>query len=86
MLAPKVSCTDLGYRTEGSSPEDMDRLYFGGGPKGDEDRFYYDYDTVRNGGLIFAGLAFIVGLLIILGKKLRCGGKKKRRQINEDEL
>ncbi|XP_044525539.1 phospholemman-like [Gracilinanus agilis] len=58
----------------------------GGGPKGDEDRFHYDYATVRNGGLIFAGLAFIVGLMIILGKRLRCGGKKKRRQINEDEL
>ncbi|XP_016289311.1 sodium/potassium-transporting ATPase subunit gamma isoform X3 [Monodelphis domestica] len=57
-----------------------------GGPKGDEDRFQYDYSTVRNGGLIFAGLAFIVGLMIILGKRLRCGGKKKRRQINEDEL
>ncbi|XP_016289310.2 sodium/potassium-transporting ATPase subunit gamma isoform X1 [Monodelphis domestica] len=70
----------------GGNPEDMDRLYFGGGPKGDEDRFQYDYSTVRNGGLIFAGLAFIVGLMIILGKRLRCGGKKKRRQINEDEL
>ncbi|XP_036603528.1 sodium/potassium-transporting ATPase subunit gamma [Trichosurus vulpecula] len=63
----------------------MDRLYFGS-PKADEDRFSYDYDTVRNGGLIFAGLAFIVGLIIILGKKLRCGGKKKHRQIDEDEL
>ncbi|XP_063639511.1 sodium/potassium-transporting ATPase subunit gamma isoform X1 [Pan troglodytes] len=27
-----------------------------------------DYETVRNGGLIFAGLAFIVGLLILLSK------------------
>ncbi|XP_020845327.1 sodium/potassium-transporting ATPase subunit gamma [Phascolarctos cinereus] len=74
------------HKALGSNPEDMDRLYFGGGPKGDEDRFHYDYDTVRNGGLIFAGLAFIVGLIIILGKRLRCGGKKKLRQINEDEL
>nr|XP_020845325.1 sodium/potassium-transporting ATPase subunit gamma isoform X1 [Phascolarctos cinereus] len=54
------------HKALGSNPEDMDRLYFGGGPKGDEDRFHYDYDTVRNGGLIFAGLAFIVGLIIIL--------------------
>nr|3N23_E Chain E, Na+/K+ ATPase gamma subunit transcript variant a [Sus scrofa]3N23_G Chain G, Na+/K+ ATPase gamma subunit transcript variant a [Sus scrofa] len=30
------------------------------------DPFYYDYETVRNGGLIFAALAFIVGLIIIL--------------------
>ncbi|XP_074072877.1 sodium/potassium-transporting ATPase subunit gamma isoform X2 [Macrotis lagotis] len=64
----------------------MDRIYFGGSPKGDQERFLYDYDTIRNGGLIFAGLAFIVGLIIILGKRLRCGGKKKRRPINEDEL
>lgn len=27
-----------------------------------------DYETVRKGGLIFAGLAFVVGLLIILSK------------------
>lgn len=27
-----------------------------------------DYETVRNGGLIFAALAFIVGLVIILSK------------------
>lgn len=29
---------------------------------------FQDYETVRKGGLIFAGLAFIVGLLIILSK------------------
>nr|3B8E_G Chain G, Na+/K+ ATPase gamma subunit transcript variant a [synthetic construct]3B8E_H Chain H, Na+/K+ ATPase gamma subunit transcript variant a [synthetic construct] len=29
------------------------------------------YETVRNGGLIFAALAFIVGLIIILSKRLR---------------
>ncbi|GAB5577116.1 FXYD domain-containing ion transport regulator 6 isoform X5 [Prionailurus iriomotensis] len=38
----------------------------GGNPKGDVDPFYYDYETVRNGGLIFAALAFVVGLIIIL--------------------
>ena len=27
-----------------------------------------DYEAVRNGGLIFAALAFIVGLVIILSK------------------
>ncbi|NXM09150.1 ATNG ATPase, partial [Tyrannus savana] len=32
------------------------------------DRFSYDYDTIRNGGLIFAVVAFLIGLLIILSK------------------
>ncbi|XP_019571752.1 sodium/potassium-transporting ATPase subunit gamma isoform X7 [Rhinolophus sinicus] len=58
----------------------------GGNAKGDVDPFYYDYETVRNGGLIFAGLAFVVGLIIILSKKLRCGGKKKHRSVSQDEL
>ncbi|XP_045059986.1 sodium/potassium-transporting ATPase subunit gamma isoform X13 [Desmodus rotundus] len=58
----------------------------GDSPKGDMDPFYYDYETVRNGGLIFAALAFVVGLIIILSKKLRCGGKKKHRPVSEDEL
>lgn len=29
---------------------------------------FQDYETVRKGGLIFAGLAFVVGLLILLSK------------------
>ncbi|XP_037861077.1 sodium/potassium-transporting ATPase subunit gamma isoform X2 [Chlorocebus sabaeus] len=58
----------------------------GGSPKGEVDPFYYDYETVRNGGLIFAGLAFVVGLLILLSRRFRCGANKKRRQITEDEL
>ncbi|XP_021231575.1 sodium/potassium-transporting ATPase subunit gamma isoform X1 [Numida meleagris] len=50
------------------------------------DRFTYDYETVRNGGLIFAVVAFVVGLLIILSQRFHCGGKKKRRQGNEEDL
>uniref|UniRef100_A0A8C3VV86 FXYD domain-containing ion transport regulator n=1 Tax=Catagonus wagneri TaxID=51154 RepID=A0A8C3VV86_9CETA len=57
----------------------------GGSPKGDEDPFHYDYETVRNGGLIFAALAFAVGLIIILSKRLRCGGQK-HQPVNDDEL
>ncbi|XP_041627064.1 sodium/potassium-transporting ATPase subunit gamma isoform X1 [Vulpes lagopus] len=130
-----------GTRTRLAAPA-MDRWYLGGSPKEDVDPFYYDYETVRNGGLIFAALAFVVGLIIILregtdstghlpwpdlgtlpswhelrlnpvnplsnteawplrshlseenlptthlvtGKRLRCGGKKKHRQVNEDDL
>ncbi|XP_010573396.1 PREDICTED: sodium/potassium-transporting ATPase subunit gamma [Haliaeetus leucocephalus] len=50
------------------------------------DRFSYDYETIRNGGLIFAVVAFVVGLLIILSQRFHCGGKKKRRQGNEEDL
>ncbi|KAJ7427415.1 Down syndrome cell adhesion molecule-like protein 1 [Willisornis vidua] len=35
-------------------------------PEQGMDRFSYDYDTIRNGGLIFAVVAFVIGLLIIL--------------------
>ncbi|XP_057623028.1 sodium/potassium-transporting ATPase subunit gamma isoform X1 [Chionomys nivalis] len=61
-------------------------LSSGGSAKGTEDPFHYDYETVRKGGLIFAGLAFVVGLLILLSKRFRCGGNKRHRQVNEDEL
>ncbi|XP_032860049.2 sodium/potassium-transporting ATPase subunit gamma [Tyto alba] len=50
------------------------------------DRFSYDYETIRNGGLIFAIVAFVVGLLVILSQRFHCGGKKKRRQGNEEDL
>nr|XP_032633086.1 sodium/potassium-transporting ATPase subunit gamma isoform X3 [Chelonoidis abingdonii] len=49
-------------------------------------KFTYDYETIRNGGLIFAVLAFVVGLLIILSRRFRCGAKKRRRQGDDDEL
>uniref|UniRef100_A0A8C3CL63 FXYD domain-containing ion transport regulator n=1 Tax=Cairina moschata TaxID=8855 RepID=A0A8C3CL63_CAIMO len=40
-----------------------------------------DYETIRNGGLIFAVVAFVIGLLIILSQRFHCGGKKKRRWV-----
>ncbi|CAN8199054.1 unnamed protein product [Coccothraustes coccothraustes] len=55
-------------------------------PEQGQDRFSYDYDTIRNGGLIFAVVAFVIGLLIILSQRFHCGGRKKRRQGSEDEL
>ncbi|XP_042538737.1 sodium/potassium-transporting ATPase subunit gamma isoform X2 [Dipodomys spectabilis] len=58
----------------------------GGSSQEAMDPFHYDYETVRKGGLIFAGLAFIVGLLILLSKRFRCGGGKKHRQVSQDEL
>ncbi|KYO34925.1 sodium/potassium-transporting ATPase subunit gamma isoform B [Alligator mississippiensis] len=67
-------------------------LLLGSGPKlealpeQETARFTYDYDTVRNGGLIFAVVAFLVGLLIILSRRFRCGGKKKSRQGDNNDL
>ncbi|XP_009570008.2 sodium/potassium-transporting ATPase subunit gamma [Cuculus canorus] len=55
-------------------------------PEQELDRFSYDYETIRNGGLIFAVVAFVVGLLIILSQRFHCGGKKKRRQGNEEDM
>ncbi|NXH13034.1 ATNG ATPase, partial [Bucco capensis] len=37
-------------------------------PEQGMDRFSYDYETIRHGGLIFAVVAFVIGLLIILSK------------------
>ncbi|EDL95366.1 FXYD domain-containing ion transport regulator 2, isoform CRA_c [Rattus norvegicus] len=67
----------------------MDRWYLGGSAKGTENPFEYDYETVRKGGLIFAGLAFVVGLLILLKETwipsptLWCCW---RREVNPEEL
>ncbi|XP_020650270.2 sodium/potassium-transporting ATPase subunit gamma [Pogona vitticeps] len=55
-------------------------------PEAEMDRFSYDYQTIRNGGLIFAVVAFMIGLLIILSRRFRCGGKKRQRQEAEEEL
>uniref|UniRef100_A0A8D2PNJ3 FXYD domain-containing ion transport regulator n=1 Tax=Zosterops lateralis melanops TaxID=1220523 RepID=A0A8D2PNJ3_ZOSLA len=40
-----------------------------------------NYDTIRHGGLIFAVVAFVIGLLIILSQRFHCGGRKKRRWV-----
>ncbi|XP_053223539.1 sodium/potassium-transporting ATPase subunit gamma [Podarcis raffonei] len=49
------------------------------------DKFSYDYETIRNGGLIFAVVAFLIGLAIILSRRFRCGGKRKRRQADDED-
>nr|XP_025970191.1 sodium/potassium-transporting ATPase subunit gamma [Dromaius novaehollandiae]XP_025970192.1 sodium/potassium-transporting ATPase subunit gamma [Dromaius novaehollandiae] len=75
---------------QGARPQSEGRR---AGTMGDEhapeqglDRFTYDYDTIRNGGLIFAVVAFVIGLLIILSRRFHCGGKRKRRQGDEEDL
>ncbi|NXV51078.1 ATNG ATPase, partial [Uria aalge] len=58
--APSQSETPAGRHAEAMGDEQA--------PEQGLDRFSYDYETIRNGGLIFAVVAFVVGLLIILSK------------------
>ncbi|KAM4651922.1 phospholemman isoform 1-T3 [Discoglossus pictus] len=44
-----------------------------------EDPFFYDYTTLRIGGLVFAGVLFILGILIILSRKCRCKFNQHQR-------
>uniref|UniRef100_A0A8C5RDE6 FXYD domain-containing ion transport regulator n=1 Tax=Leptobrachium leishanense TaxID=445787 RepID=A0A8C5RDE6_9ANUR len=48
------------------------------------DKFQYDYEAVRRGGLIFAAVAFVIGMLIIFSGRIRCGRKKRLGAITED--
>ncbi|KAE8594476.1 hypothetical protein XENTR_v10019663 [Xenopus tropicalis] len=43
------------------------------------DPFHYDYRTLRIGGLVFAGVLFILGILIILSRKCRCKFNQHQR-------
>uniref|UniRef100_U3I0X7 FXYD domain-containing ion transport regulator n=1 Tax=Anas platyrhynchos platyrhynchos TaxID=8840 RepID=U3I0X7_ANAPP len=52
-----------------------------GARRGELGPFPRHYETIRNGGLIFAVVAFVIGLLIILSQRFHCGGKKKRRWV-----
>ncbi|XP_073441769.1 FXYD domain-containing ion transport regulator 6 [Dendrobates tinctorius] len=50
------------------------------------ERFFYDYEAVRRGGLIFAAIAFVVGLLVIFSGRFRCGRKKQLSRAMADDL
>ncbi|XP_063293221.1 phospholemman-like [Pelobates fuscus] len=43
------------------------------------DPFYFDYTSLRIGGLVFAGVLFILGILIILSRKCRCKFNQHQR-------
>ncbi|XP_078282725.1 FXYD domain-containing ion transport regulator 6-like [Rhinoraja longicauda] len=42
-----------------------------------KDQFYYDYKTLRIGGLVFAVILFTLGILLILSRKCRCSFNQK---------
>ncbi|XP_012977270.1 phospholemman isoform X1 [Mesocricetus auratus] len=54
------------------------------GPQ-EPDPFTYDYHTLRVGGLIIAGILFILGILIILSKRCRCKFNQQQRTGEPDE-
>ncbi|XP_021231576.1 sodium/potassium-transporting ATPase subunit gamma isoform X2 [Numida meleagris] len=87
-FASQLLCFPLGAHSQCQTParQHADTMGDEQAPEQGLDRFTYDYETVRNGGLIFAVVAFVVGLLIILSQRFHCGGKKKRRQGNEEDL
>ncbi|XP_058386926.1 FXYD domain-containing ion transport regulator 7 [Diceros bicornis minor] len=36
------------------------------------DPFYYDYDTVQTVGMTLATILFLLGILIVISKKVKC--------------
>uniref|UniRef100_A0A3P9QHD0 FXYD domain-containing ion transport regulator n=1 Tax=Poecilia reticulata TaxID=8081 RepID=A0A3P9QHD0_POERE len=50
-----------------------------------ENPFIYDYESLRIGGLTFAVILFMLGILLILSRRCRCGGKQKPRAPGDEE-
>ncbi|XP_062309499.1 sodium/potassium-transporting ATPase subunit gamma isoform X1 [Osmerus eperlanus] len=47
--------------------------------------FNYDYYLIRKGGLIFAGVLFLVGIAILFSKKLNCGANRKAKPASTEK-
>ncbi|XP_037236752.1 phospholemman-like [Falco naumanni] len=58
----------------------------GAEPPQERDRFYYDYDSLRIGGLVFAGALFLLGVLLVLSRHCRCkfDQQPKTGELDED--
>lgn len=50
-----------------------------------KDQFFYDYKTLRIGGLVFAVILFTLGILLILSRKCRCSFNQKPRSPGDEE-
>ncbi|XP_006765036.1 PREDICTED: phospholemman isoform X1 [Myotis davidii] len=51
----------------------------------EHDPFTYDYQSLRVGGLIIAGVLFILGILIVFSRKCRCKFNQQQRTGEPDE-
>ncbi|XP_016278125.2 phospholemman isoform X3 [Monodelphis domestica] len=51
----------------------------------ERDPFTYDYQSLRIGGLVFAGILFILGILIILSRRCRCKFNQQQKTGEPDE-
>ncbi|XP_067316781.1 uncharacterized protein [Anolis sagrei] len=49
------------------------------------DPFHYDYESLRIGGLVFAVVLFLLGILIILSRRCRCKFNQQQRTGEPDE-
>nr|AGL39309.1 FXYD domain-containing ion transport regulator 12 [Oryzias latipes] len=48
--------------------------------------FFYDYETLRVGGLIFAGIVMFLSIILLTGNKIRrCGKPKPKPVLDEDD-
>ncbi|XP_029360516.1 FXYD domain-containing ion transport regulator 6-like [Echeneis naucrates] len=46
--------------------------------------FQYDYESLRIGGLVFAVVLFLMGIVLIVSRKCTCSGKDKSRLRGPD--
>nr|XP_028696068.1 phospholemman isoform X1 [Macaca mulatta] len=87
-----VSWPHLGFLCEshhhgqGRTPGSIQPLIslFPESPK-EQDPFTYDYQSLRIGGLIIAGILFILGILIVLSRRCRCKFNQQQRTGEPDE-
>ncbi|XP_053789286.1 phospholemman [Vidua chalybeata] len=57
----------------------------GAEPVTERERFEYDYDSLRLGGLIVAGIFFVLGILLILSRHCRCKFDQQPKTGEPDE-
>uniref|UniRef100_A0A803JU39 FXYD domain-containing ion transport regulator n=2 Tax=Xenopus tropicalis TaxID=8364 RepID=A0A803JU39_XENTR len=51
----------------------------------DQDPFHYDYESLRIGGLVFAVVLFMLGILLILSRRCRCNNLNQKQRAPGDE-